>query len=257
MTLTANKPIACTGGDPSARLPLAASVIAFVGSILVEESDGYVNRLSTSNAGAPFAGISIEQVEAGQHPVSGAADGDLRAQAQVGIFVARLPITGVARDDVFHRRHVFATDEQTFSVSDTSGTLIGRIIGLESSGVALVLCATAGHEGALLDHGAIAGVRTLAATGDEALTTADLGKLILVPNTGAKTLTLPLAADAAGRGLTVKKTAAAAEAVTIDGNGAETVDGAANNAEIDAANDTVTLVSDGTSWHITAKMIAA
>jgi hypothetical protein len=108
----------------------------------------------------------------------------------------------------------------------------------------------------VLASAGIAGVKTLAATGNQALTVADLGKLILMPNTGALTLTLPAAASCANGRLTFKKTSADAAAVTIDGNASETIDGSANFAACDAANDTVTMVCDGTAWYIVAKIIA-
>lgn len=73
---------------------------------------------------------------------------------------------------------------------------------------------------------------------------------------GAYTLTLPPAADSTGRFLTVKKTDVAANAVTLDGNASETIDGAATNNTIDAQFDVMTIVSDGTEWHIVSSNIA-
>lgn len=80
--------------------------------------------------------------------------------------------------------------------------------------------------------------------------------VVLVNSTaGAFTLTLPAAADAEGQVLIIKKTDAAANAVTIDPDGAELIDGAANNAEIDAQYDCLMLISDGTGWHIIGRWI--
>ncbi|MFA5350286.1 MAG: hypothetical protein WC357_03010, partial [Candidatus Omnitrophota bacterium] len=97
---------------------------------------------------------------------------------------------------------------------------------------------------------------TSGADGDAALTQAMCG-LYTCPNTVARTLTLPAVADNAGLWYTIKKTHAAAAAITIEGNGAETIDGAANNAECDAQYDAITVVCDGTEWHIVSKKIAA
>jgi len=100
-------------------------------------------------------------------------------------------------------------------------------------------------------------VKTLhATTASQALAVGDLGKLVIAPNTGAITVTLPAAASCTGRGYIIKKTTADAVAVTIDPNGAETIDGGATYAAIDAANDFVEIVSDGTAWHIVSKGIA-
>jgi hypothetical protein len=45
--------------------------------------------------------------------------------------------------------------------------------------------------------------------------------------------------------------------LTIEPNGAEQIDGAANNSEMDAAGDSVTVVCDGSAWYCAAKKIAA
>lgn len=75
-------------------------------------------------------------------------------------------------------------------------------------------------------------------------------RIILVSTgTGAVTLTLPLAASAPGLPITIKKVDASANNMIIDGNGAETIDGAANittNVQWAA----YTLVSTGTAWRV-------
>lgn len=68
---------------------------------------------------------------------------------------------------------------------------------------------------------------------------------------GAFTITLPAAADAAERTVTIKKTDASANAVTVDGAGSETIDGAATYS-LAAQYDTVALWSDGSAWHVLA-----
>lgn len=66
---------------------------------------------------------------------------------------------------------------------------------------------------------------------------------------GAITQPLPAAAGKEGTLYRFKKTDATANAVTIDGNGAETIDGAATYV-LHGQYDSVTIVSDGTEWHI-------
>lgn len=103
----------------------------------------------------------------------------------------------------------------------------------------------------------VAGVKTLhATTASQPLLVADLGKLIIAPNTGAIAVPLPAAASCTGRGYIIKKTTSDAAAVTIDPDASETIDGGANYAAIDAANDCIEIVSDGTKWLIIAKSIA-
>jgi hypothetical protein len=66
---------------------------------------------------------------------------------------------------------------------------------------------------------------------------------------GAFTLTLPTAVGIAGRTYTVVKTDSSANAVTLDGNGAETINGAATYA-LSTQYARVTVRSDGAGWII-------
>ena len=66
---------------------------------------------------------------------------------------------------------------------------------------------------------------------------------------GAVTITLPPASGNSGVVFSVKKTDASVNAVTVDGNGAETIDGAATYA-LTAQYQTVTVVCTGTSWAV-------
>jgi hypothetical protein len=92
-------------------------------------------------------------------------------------------------------------------------------------------------------------VRTRAVTASDSFRPDDY--IVLCDATaGVVTLTLPAAAASQGRKLVAKKTDASANAVTVDGNGAETVDGAAS-VSITARYDSVSVISDGTTWWIT------
>jgi len=97
---------------------------------------------------------------------------------------------------------------------------------------------------------------TAGADGNATLTIAMSG-IYTIGNTVARTLTLPAVAGTAGLWYTIKKTSVNAAAVTIDTPGGETIDGAATNVEVDAQYDVITIVSDGTNWHVVNKMIAA
>lgn len=233
-------------GGLKRRLPVEISANPFAGSALSFAADGYVHELV---AGEVFAGFCTETI---QTKDAATADGSRFVEAQTGMFTAILTISGVAIDDVAHRRKVYASDDNAYAMAG-SGTLIGEVIGLEVSGKAIVLCYTDGYQPNGL---AGAGIVTHAATGALTITTAMLDKLNLVPSTGAQTATLPLAADSTGRTLTFKKTTADAVALTLDGAASETIDGATTNAVIDAAQDTLTIISDGTAWHIIARQIA-
>jgi hypothetical protein len=73
--------------------------------------------------------------------------------------------------------------------------------------------------------------------------------LVIVTNAGASyTLTLPACANNTGLGYIFKKTDANTNPIVIDGNGAETIDGAANQT-LDAQYETLAIISDGSNWH--------
>ncbi len=66
---------------------------------------------------------------------------------------------------------------------------------------------------------------------------------------GAITRTLPAVASSKYHEFTIIKVDSSANAVTIEGNGAETINGAAN-IELSAQYESVKVACDGTSWYI-------
>lgn len=70
---------------------------------------------------------------------------------------------------------------------------------------------------------------------------------------GAFTVTLPAASTQKGLMLTIKKIDSSANAVTIDGNAAETIDGAAT-VSLASQYNSRTIVSSGANWHVTASV---
>lgn len=75
------------------------------------------------------------------------------------------------------------------------------------------------------------GRRTLAATGTQTLLISDLGKTIIVPNTAPLTLNLPaLATVPTGHGYRILKVGTTANAVTLDPDASETINGGATSA---------------------------
>jgi hypothetical protein len=97
-----------------------------------------------------------------------------------------------------------------------------------------------------------AGVKlgTVSKTANYTATTSDF--IILVDATsGAVTILLPAAASSTNTVLCVKKTDASGNAVTVDGNASETIDGATTVA-LAARYDTCYIICNGTSWHIIA-----
>jgi hypothetical protein len=93
---------------------------------------------------------------------------------------------------------------------------------------------------------------TVSKTANYTVLETDRDKLILVDATsGAVTIAL-LAAATAGTGfqIAIKKTDSSGNAVTLDGNSSETIDGAATLA-LSTQYDIALLTCDGSNWHVT------
>ena len=99
---------------------------------------------------------------------------------------------------------------------------------------------------------------TSAKSDDYIVLETDRDKTILMnASGGAKTITL-LAASTAGDGfaMTIKKTDSTGNAVILDGNGSETIDGSATYS-ITVAQGAAKIVCDGSNWHIQYKGVNA
>jgi predicted RecA/RadA family phage recombinase len=85
------------------------------------------------------------------------------------------------------------------------------------------------------------------------LDVSDLDSTIFVnTQAAAVTVTLPPSASCVGRRLTFIRAGTGVNAITLDGNASETIDGIATYAAMDAIRDTVTIESDGANWFIVA-----
>lgn len=71
---------------------------------------------------------------------------------------------------------------------------------------------------------------------------------------GAFTVTLYAASGNSGRRLTIKKTDSSFNAVTIDANASETIDGALTTT-LNTQYEAVTLICDGSNWHIEKRYV--
>ncbi|MDB4442331.1 hypothetical protein N9219_02810 [bacterium] len=99
--------------------------------------------------------------------------------------------------------------------------------------------------GTLTTAGLATGVQTITAASDTLVNTDHTNLCDCTSNA----ITVNLPAASAGQRFEIKKIDATANAVTIDGNGSETIDGALTKV-ITAQYESVTLVSDGTNWFI-------
>lgn len=96
------------------------------------------------------------------------------------------------------------------------------------------------------------GARPAIATKTANYTATAADRTILVDATGgARTITLPAVATHAGQEYVIKKIDATANAVTIDGDGSDTIDGAATLV-LAAQWDGATIQNDGSAWYVLA-----
>ena len=115
----------------------------------------------------------------------------------------------------------------------------------------------AGAAGQVLEMGAsvpgwaaLAAVPVTVATKSAAYTLTASDSVILADAVGGGfTLTLPTAVGLSGHVFHIKKIDASANAVVIDGNGAETIDGAAT-VSISIQFQSYTMVSNGAAWQL-------
>ncbi len=91
--------------------------------------------------------------------------------------------------------------------------------------------------------------RVTSKTTTATLTTAEAG-LITATAASGYTITLPAASGNSGLTYIIKKTDDNSNLITIDGNAAETIDGSATYAELDYQYAYVTIICDGSNWHI-------
>jgi hypothetical protein len=77
------------------------------------------------------------------------------------------------------------------------------------------------------------------------------GLYLVDATAGAVTVNLPAAASSQGYSVTVKKTDSSVNAVTLDGDTTETIDGATTYA-LSTQYDSVSIRCDGTEWFIVA-----
>lgn len=238
-------------GDYIAMRPLVNTAQTFYPNALVGLlTSGYLDKMDDA-ASKQLSGVvgSIQQ-----EVLSGGSNGDNSLPVNEPRFV-RMTFSSIAVGDV--GKTVYALDDQTGTL-DPSATTYSNVLGTlhqrESATVGVVDLAYGGKRA----NATLGAARVMAATGAQSLTKYDLNKTIFVPNTAALTLTLPAVADTqAGDTLKIVKSHASdTNAVTLDGNASETIDGGATLATLDAPYDTAELVSTGAAWIVRNRDIA-
>ena len=109
------------------QVPVKASAIIYQGAAVGGHSSGYARPIAN---GDKFLGFADEKIDN-----SGGGDGvkTVRVRKRGAIL---LDISSVALGDI--GKSVYATDDNTFTLSATNAVYIGQISRIDSSGVALV-----------------------------------------------------------------------------------------------------------------------
>ena len=101
--------------------------------------------------------------------------------------------------------------------------------------------------GSIIDAGSFSAKVTSTTT---ALTLTSSHYTILCNATAAAfTITLPTAVGISGRTYNIKKTDSSGNAVLIDGNAAETIDGDLTKS-LNLQNESITIQTDGSNWYV-------
>ena len=245
MALSADREISIFASQELIDIPVDDNVTIYKGSFVGRNrSTGYARALV---GGDEFLGIAYQQAD---NTISGHAAGGINVRLHRSVDVVHT-LTGVSAGDI--GKEVYASADDTATLLPVGGSRIGRVVAVDSANTARVRCQPiVGLSGALENQAAVA-----LADANATLTLDHVNRVLLIANAAARTLTLPAAATArTGSWLRVVKTSADAFAVTLDGNGAETIDGAATYTEIDAQYDTACLLCTGSEWIVLSRDIA-
>lgn len=111
-------------------LPVIAADIIYEGAAVGENGVGYFRPLVAAD---PFAGFAVRQVD---NSAGAAGDKKVRVRSQGVVKLTVAGVTSIAngQDGV----DVYASDDDTFTLTSSSNTKIGRLYRYVSSGVAFV-----------------------------------------------------------------------------------------------------------------------
>jgi hypothetical protein len=232
---------------------LAAETRFYTHAFIGIDSTGYYCKGDDTQSWL-FAGVVRGNEGNPLLPAGTANDGTIDLDIEMPTHL-EVDLTSVAVTDI--GKPVYATFDQTVSLSTsdtTYGNVVGHVADTVAANIALIELAYDG----VAAHRRLMTAKRLAATGAQTLSRLDMGKTIFCANTATLTVTLPAIADIPqGWGFTfVKDHASDANAITLQANASENIDGANTYTAIDAAWDCATLVSNGTRWVITSRDIA-
>jgi len=245
MALTSDREITFFTAQELVDIPVDDNVVIYKGALVGRNvTTGYARPLQ---AGDDFLGIAYRRAD---NTIAGHTAGGISVRLHQSVDVVHA-LSGVSQVDV--GKDVYASGDDTLTFEPAGASRVGRVVAVEGANKARVRC-----QPVVQVTGALEGTQVVAlADASASLTLNQMNRVLLIANTVARTLTLPpVASVRAGGWVWLVKTSAAAAAVTLDGNGTETIDGAQTFAGVDAQYDTAQLVCTGTEWIILSRDIA-
>lgn len=230
----------------------ADSSIGGANSGLQYSSDAAANRgqirVGSYFNGTSVAGVTTATSRSGTIGVNAAVvNGQDYSKwtAQAGATTAgSLPISGAFAFKANTVNSLTVTSDWHLQLTNLAGTL-GDKLYVTSEGL---LGVNTSAPKAVLDVNGSSAFKVASKTAN--YTAADTETVILCDATGgAFAITLPAAASSTNKTYTVKKKDASANAVTLTGNGAETIDGS-NTQALSTQYSSLTVVCDGSAWFI-------
>jgi hypothetical protein len=245
MALSSNRELKFYTSQELIEIPVDDNVNIYKGAFVGRNrSTGCARPLT---AGDEFLGLAYKQAD---NTVTGHTAGGINVRLHQSIDIVHT-LSGVANADI--GKDVYASADDTLTLTPSGNSRVGRIVAVEATNTARVRCQPVVMVDGVLDNLLVVAL----SDADHTLTLDHINRVLLIANTAARTLTLPAAATVrAGGTMRVMKTSADAFAVTLDGNGAETIDGAATLATIDAQYDVATLLCTGGEWIVLSRDIA-
>jgi hypothetical protein len=132
MALSANREVKFYTSQELIDVPVDDNVNIYKGAFVgVNSSTGYARPLT---AGDDFLGVAYAQAD---NTVSGHTAGGIDARLHQSIDVVHA-LSGVAATDI--GSEVYASDDETLTLTSTSNTRIGRIVAIEGTNLVRVRC---------------------------------------------------------------------------------------------------------------------
>lgn len=245
MALTADREVQFFASQELIDIPVDDNVTIYKGAFVGRNrSTGYARPLT---AGDEFLGVAYRQAN---NTITGHTAGGINVRLHQAVDIVHT-LSSVVNADI--GKDVYASDDQTLTLTPTGNGRVGRVVTVDATNVARVRCQPVTMLDGLLDNRLIVQLSDASAT----LTLDHVNRVLLIANSAARTLTLPAVATVrAGGWLRVVKTSADAFAVALDGNASETIDGATALVTIDAQYDCAHLLCTGAEWIVLDRDIA-